>query len=307
MKKFYTLLVVMVLLFSISAATLAAVDFGGNIRVWYKSNFGDNNTGGFYFDRLALKATAIVAENDGFFSELRFAYKGALTTMAYDEFYYFHKNLFAEGDQLKVGYVFLPFINDKYLGIIQESLAKSYAGAKNSTGIKYDLKMDGFTGSLALTNWKNDTGTLASGDGSGFDMALRVSFKVIDELSVGVGYVNDATVTGGATTNTGSLVADVLYSAGPFGVFFEYVNKTPAVGSAQSGMYLEPNFKLMDNLTVYVGSTLASKDSGLTTSEWFVGGLKYQVASKTTLQAEFISYPDASAKNCFGIRLRQDF
>lgn len=307
MKKFYVLLVAMVLLLTVSAASVAAVDLGGNLRVWYKSNLG-GDTGGFYFDRLALKVSASVNENNGFKSELRFGYKGNLLDMAYDQVYFYQKNLFTAGDELNVGYIFLPYYNDKYMSLV-ESLGKNKGGVKNSTGLKYNLKMEGFEGCLAVTNWKNssDTASLGSGEGTGLDEALRVSFKVMDGLNIGVGYVNDATVSGGTTTTTGRMVADVLFSMDPFTVFFEYVNVSLNGGTAQSGMYLEPSFKLSDEITVYFAGTLASKDSGLQSSEYFAGGAKFMVAPKTALQAEYLSYPDSASSNSFNVRLRLDF
>jgi hypothetical protein len=186
-------------------------------------------------------------------------------------------------------------------------VAKSYAGAKNSAGLKYNIKSDGFEASVAVTNWKNNFATLSSGDGNGFDEALRVSFKVMDGLNLGVGYVNDSTVTGGNTvTSTGSAVVDATFTMDPLGVFFEYVNVSPNSGSSKSGFYIEPNIKIMDGLTAYVGAALV-KSNSLASSDWYIGGLKYQVAAKTAIQAEFISYPDATSSNCFGIRVKQDF
>lgn len=315
MKKFYVLLVVMVLLFSISASSFGAVDFSGNLRAWYKSNLS-GDTGGFVFDRLALKVNAKASDNDGVFGELRFLYGGNLTTattaagfgeMTYDQVYYYHKNFFTNNDELDFGFVFLPFYNDKYMGIIKESVAKNYAGAKNSTGLKYNIKGDGFEASVAVTNWKNNYATLSSGDGNGFDEALRVSFKVMEGLNLGVGYVNDSTVTGGSiVTSTGSAVLDATFTMDPIGVFFEYVNVSPNSGSSKSGFYIEPNIKIMDGLTAYVGAALV-KSNSLASSDWYIGGLKYQVAAKTAIQAEFISYPDSIVSNCFGIRVRQDF
>jgi hypothetical protein len=311
MKKFYVLLVTMILLFTASTIAFAAVELGGNLRVWYKSNLepttGVDSVGGFYFDRLALKVGASVSENNGFRSELRFVYKSNLTTMAYDQLYYYQKNLIADGDELNVGYIFLPYYNDKYISLV-ESLGKNKGSAKNSNGLRYNLKADGFEGSLAVTNWKNDTATLGSADGTGLDEALRLSLKVMDGLNIGVGYINDASVSGGTTTTTtGRLVADVLFAMDPFTVFFEYVNVSPSSGSAQSGMYLEPSFKLSDGITVYLAGTLASKESGLQDSEYYAGGVKFMVAPKTALQAEYLSYPDKDYRNSFGVRLRVDF
>jgi hypothetical protein len=307
MKKFYVLLVAMILLVTVSAVSMAAVDLGGNVRIWYKSNLG-GDTGDFYFDRLALKVGASISDNNGFKSELRFGYKGDLLNMAYDQIYYYQKNLFTAGDELNAGYVFLPYYNDKYISLV-ESLAKNKGSVKNSTGLRYILKVDGFEGSLAVANWKNssDTASLASGEGTGLDEALRVSFKVMDGLNIGAGYINDTAVSGGATTSTGRMVADVLFTMDPFTVFFEYVNVNPNGGSARSGMYLEPSFTLSDNITVYLAGTLASKDSGLQSSEYMAGGVKFMVAPKTAIQAEYLSYPDNNSANSLNVRLRADF
>jgi hypothetical protein len=337
MKKFLVVLLTVALLVSISAVSFAAVDMGGNLRVWYKTNVegkGTPNVSGFQFDRLSLKFGAKLSDNNGFNSEILFGYKNMPADSAFygvfvNSAYYYQKNLLAT-DELDIGYIPMSFYySTDYTSITNGSLANktcpygTYSPnadpAKNNVvgagavGLKYGFKTTGFEAALAVTNAVDgDIKDYASC--TGVEEALFVKIMPMKNLTIGLGYLNDNGTKNNIVDSASDTyaVADVTYVFDPVKVFFEYYNKTPNGLTAQSGMYLEGTVKLMDTLSAYLGGSIGTKDNGAlikatNASEYYNAGVVFQMAPKTALQAEYVTYPDSSDGNSFNVRLKVDF
>jgi hypothetical protein len=315
MKKFYVLLVVMALVLSISAISMAAVEVGGNLRVWYKSNVNADSTSisGFEFDRFALKFNASLSDNNGFASEIRIGYRKAATPLAdvfVDRAYYYQKNLLTS-DELDAGYIPLYFYyNDQYTAITNGSLANKifpYSATSGAPGLKYGVKFDAFEAALAITN-ANNTNIKNDASVSGMDGAIRIKVTPMEGLIIGAGYFNDV-IDASSNADTYLTVDATLAFLNPVTIYVEFDSKTKFGESAKSGEYLEASLKLSDAFTAYLGGTFGCKTSGIGgfSSDYYHGGVKIQVAPKTALQAEYITNPDAASKNSFNVRLKADF
>lgn len=332
MKKFYVLLLTLILLVSISAAAMADVDISGNLRVWYKTNVnaGTPDISSFEFDRLALKFSDALSDNNGFSSELRFGYRKDPTPSTLyvdlDNAYYYQKKLLTT-DEFDAGFIAMYFYyNDQYTAITNGSLAnklcpyqngfadnldttpsKDYGGG--AVGIKYGVQFDGFQAALAVTN-ANDGNIKNSTTINGAEEAARIKIIPMEGLTIGVGYLND--VTDAACDSNKYLNVDGMYVFDPFKVFVEYDSETPNGKSAMGGEYVEGTMKLTDSCSVYIGGTLGCATSGLyqnssVATDYYNGGFVFQIATKSALQFEYVSYSDFSSGNSFNVRLITNF
>lgn len=303
MKKLAIGLVAVFILMTTVTPALA-LDFGGNLRVWYKVNEDQDY---FFFDQLDLTLRAPISEDNGFKGEIKFLKVDKNDHDSADirlvAAYYYQTNLWVK-DELDIGYFNIPFYSDRYI-TLTNSLSYNYAWPKQSLGVKYGFDWDKFQTTMAVTNahnLKND-----NGPNSGYDFAFRTVFKPIDELTLGLGYANDKINTVTNSKNQ-DFVVDAAFTKGPYGVFAEYVWQKPTVNGAKqdekTGGYLEGTYQFNERLTGYVGTTISADDF---TSDYYLLGAKFLLAKKTTLQAEFKQLDDADDTWSFNVRLKVDF
>jgi hypothetical protein len=302
MKRFLVAIFSLILLLSLGTATFATVDVGGNLRVLYKNGSDDTNT--FNFDRLALKFSSSLSDVNGFKSEIRYT---PLNGLKFVEGYYYQKNLLAK-DELQAGMITIPSYNDKYVAL-QDTIGKKNSPA-NSVGMKYGFFSDFVDFSLAIANANNEN-TANSSTVKGFDYGARVSVRPVEGLTISAAYDGNVYDNNNHTNNT--LLVDALYNYQPFTLYTEYVAYNPNNTSNKTGFYIEPSYKISDNVKVYIGSTLGAKDGGIAIAgaakscDYQVGGVIYQIQPKTALQLEYLNYNEPESKNYVSLRLKVDF
>jgi hypothetical protein len=318
--------------------SFGAVTFGGNLRVWYQSADDEtlaansaNNT--FRFDYLALIANADLSPTSGISSEVRFYQvdrntvntSGSKATGSTDirlnTVYYYQKELFFKNDEFDLGYIKLPFYNDTYKGLFVGSLA--YNGRpKNDVGVSYSGKINTFIYALALANAANQANYNSPPDTDGIDATFRLSYAPIQQIKIGLGFADDVTNSSNSTSRS---VLDATFAIGPFGIFAEYVEVTPQSKDTLTGAYYEGSYQISDPFAVYAGRAVSTSDGGdngrnltnyvnasilggsggnsfILTDNWTVVGIKYQAASKITLQGEFLQQDSEKAKRIIGLR-----
>ncbi len=321
MKKILALLCALTLIFSIASASYAAVTFGGYARVWYQSaSDGTNSNNTFRFDHLALNFNADHAPGSGVFGNFQYYQvdknSQASADIRLEALYYYHKNIFSEGDELDAGFIRLPFYNSAFKGIYIGTLAY-YSRPKNSVGISYSGKAESFTYALAISNATNSKNINSNSEG--IDTTIRLSYAVLERLKIGLGYSDD--VINDSSKNS-RLAFDVTYGIGPVDILAEYVSVTPQGADALTGIYFEGSYQITDSLAAYVGKTSSvANGSGKKLPEqvgvvlpagpgggniainddWTVFGVKYQVSPKFVLQGEFLK-EDSTSNQSFGLR-----
>lgn len=300
----------------------------------------------FRFDRIAFKVTAEVSQTSGFAGGIQFFQIGknsndgnSKVDIRVDSGYYYQKAILSDGDELDFGYFKLPFGIEKGFQII--SLDNSLSGqalgpTKKSIGLKYQGKAGTFGYAFAVANANNGGDYNQSSDktSKGFDTALRLTYGPLPCLKMGLGYMND--VVNSSTANSLG-VFDVTCGVGPFNLSAEYVSVTPDSLDAMTGVYGELSCRLSETFSVYTGRavSLSGENNGKKLIEylantnknnwyilgsstgtgynfavqdnWTLIGAKYQLATKTALQAEFLQQDDDKAKRIGGIRLMVEF
>ena len=326
MKRFLVVLMVVALMLTLTVSAFAGIELGGNFRMWYKADSTGYNS--FDYDRTALTLKDALSDNNGFKAELRFRKGGTdvnygqssnFTNIQVDNAYYYQKNLFAKGDELNAGFVYLPF---NYGGSMALNFANGTdtlgsAQLKQTTGLKYDYKSGMFEVVVGAGNLNNNDTTLENKNvagNCGFDESIRFIVTPVKNLNVAVAYANDVFAVNPTTVSCGDLAFDISYTDPKYGGFVEYISKTPSVGAAQSGIYVEGYYTLAKDLNIYAGGTMGAKDNKLTgykgdaINDWYLLGVKYVVSPKATLQAEYY-IKDPSGANTTGLatRLKVDF
>lgn len=341
MKRFLSLVLVLVLLVSVVSMSFAAVTVGGNLRVWYQGYKNEGNAAneyvsGFTFDRLALTFASELSAVDGFKGEVQFrkpyndAAAGSATTakqgvdIRIDNAYYYQKAFFLPTDEFDLGYIKnVPFNNGAYSVITLDTIANTLDKNTNSVGIKYAAAFGAFDFAAALVNGNDQSGL--SND-IGMDYGFRVNYAIIPSLKIGAGYLYDKTA---ADDNYNvSTVVDATYSIGAFGTFVEYTNYTPTTagkdGDTLNGIYGEVNCKVADPLTVYVAREISlSEDGNIITKKlsytdaagnkdaaldnWTTIGAKYLMAPNTYLQGELVSIDGSQTKQIVAVRCQVNF
>jgi hypothetical protein len=348
------------MMFACVSFSFAAVTLGGNMRVWYESstNTGqaDKYAADFRFDRLAFTFASDLTAVDGLKGEVQFRSLRSDTSTAagngasdsvirIDNATYYHKALFLDSDEFDAGVIQqLPFRNTAYNGVLLESLANKLVKDTNSVGIKYAGAIDQFDFAFALVDSANQWDVAQDGttQAAGLDYGFRVGFAPMNNLKIGLGYINDYTNMAVATSvqRKTAYVVDANGNFGPFGAYAEYLSVTPQVNGSNldtgNGLYTEASYKVSDPFTVYVGRAVnlssnakanihgsnyigtmdfydADPATGKTkygfTNDWSLLGVKYQVAPNSALQGEYIVQDtDSSIKmNVIAVRLKVDF
>jgi hypothetical protein len=230
--------------------------------------------------------------------------------------YYYQSNLFANAnDELDVGYFNVPFDYDKAISLIFNP-SYNYVWTKQELGIKYAIKTDKVQVATAITNrqnGKNDNSyTSANGNKDyyeGYDFSLRTVYSPIKELSFGLGYIRDNLSANNGAYNQ-DYVYDVIFSKGPVGVFAEYTQRKPSDADGVSGSYFEASYKFTNLFTAYAGASIDIDDFSTSTSpvqnNAFLGA-KFQISTRTALQAEYVKFDDDDHTYNLNLRLRVEF
>lgn len=286
----------LILLLSPGTVSWAAVDVGGNLRVWYKNGPDDTNT--FFFDRLALKFNSSFTDSCGIKSEIRFKPSDGLKL---EDAYYYQRNLLGE-DEFDAGLIDIPAYNDQYLAL-NDTLGKNKSPG-NSVGIKYRIETEVIDFSLALANANNEskanTDTI-----KGLDYGARISWKAVEGLVLSAAYDSDVYDNDNHSNTT--LLVDAVYNLQSFGFYTEYVAYNPNSSGNRTGFYLEPSYAVNDQWILYAGTTLGAKDGRIAASDYQLGGVIFKIAPKTALQLEYLSYNEPTSEKYWNLRLKVDF
>jgi|CZCB01.1.fsa_nt_gi hypothetical protein len=302
-------------MFTVTTTTLATgLEFGGDLRVWWKL---DNEQNNFFFDRLSLTFKSALSAQNGFKGEIRFCQvdkngSNSGDIRVYNAYYYQTK--FFVNDELNVGYFNVPFDYDKVISLVFTP-SYNHVWIKQGLGVKYAIQTDKLQFAAAITNrqnWKNDNSYIDA-DGNkryyeGYDFSLRMVYSPSKEFSVGFGYIKDNLSNENDTYNQ-NYVVDAIFTKGPFGIFTEYTQKKPSDAEGASGSYLEAWYQLSDQITAYAGSSIDIDDLSTATTtaknNTFLG-VKFQIAAKTAIQAEYVDFTDDDTYN-LNVRLRVEF
>lgn len=314
-SKYVSVIIGVILLLSLGTATLAAgTEVGGNLRVWWKSSDSDNY---FFFDQLDLTFKSAITENNGFRGEIRYFQVDKNNQTSGDirvyNAYYYQNNIWGK-DELNVGYFNAPFEYDRFISLVM-SPSYAYVWTKQELGVKYGIKFNQFqlTAAVAdMQNGKNDNSYVSGGTKHyyhGYDFSFRGVYTPVNGLSLGFGYTRD-NIDSYADTYNQDIVYDILYAQARYGIFAEYTQKKPNTADDQTGSYIEGYYLINDKVTGYAGANIGISDFGTSSSpvynNYFLG-VKYQLAAKTALQAEYVKFDDVDDTWNVNVRLKVDF
>jgi hypothetical protein len=310
LKRLLSLVLSLVLLVSVASMSFAAVTLtGGQIRLW-NENVTDNgnhlNLSTFFFDRLNLDFKADFGDNTGVLAEARLANLGngstpATATTRADYAYYYHKNLFTNGDEFDFGaFDPMPFKNGFGNALLNGGFGDMLK-LNTDLGVMYSITDPVYTIAFGISDaaqnapnnpamWNNNT--IVSPQG--YNYSFRFNYLPIAGLKVGLGYEHVVTFADARAADGGSIPGSALNDAAnnydnrmivdasynnkdvPYVGMIEYAQINPTRSGtsydALNGVYAEGGYK-MGAFLVYVGRAMDITSSTASGASYNLGSI----------------------------------